>query len=290
MISERTPRPVIDEHEWQTGGRLVLRGSFLGPAGDPGTRYETVLRRIGSADSHVIGFTVEGERFRIEADLDRMPFFGSAIPLRDGEWNLYVRPAGTGTEALAELAYDVDRLADVTGQRVQAGRKWYRLMVTGHDQPLITAEPQLRRVEQGNFGQRSLRRGFYPAMLRTAPIRDAVLFISWKGKQCGDNPLGIAEELRRRGDDREHLWAVTDWSVRSRWRYAGAARHAGVLRGPGPVEVPDLQRRHAGPVPQAGRPGLPADLARHPAEEDRLRHLRPAVHQRYRLSTTWPRT
>jgi CDP-glycerol glycerophosphotransferase len=49
-------------------------------------------------------------------------------------------------------------------------------------------------------------------MLRT-PVRDQILFISWKGKQCGDNPLGIAEELRRRGDDREQLWAVTDWAV-----------------------------------------------------------------------------
>ena len=57
VLSERSPRPVIDEHEWQPDGRLVLRGSFLG-AGLPGAadRYETVLRRIGSADSHVIGF------------------------------------------------------------------------------------------------------------------------------------------------------------------------------------------------------------------------------------------
>ena len=220
VISERTPRPVIDEHEWRPDGRLVLRGSFLGAgllgaglpgAGSPG--YETVLRRIGSADSHVIGFGVEGERFSIEADLDRMPFFGSAIPLRDGEWNLYVRPAGGGSETLAELKYDHGRLADVAAQRVAAGRKWYRLMITGHDDPLITAEPQLRRVEQGNFGQRALRRGFYPAMLRSAPVRDSIFFVSWKGKQCGSHPLGIAEELRRRGDDREHLWAVTDWSV-----------------------------------------------------------------------------
>ena len=53
----------------------------------------------------MIGFQVEGERFSIEADLDRMPFFGSAIPLRDGEWNLYaarravrgrIRGAGRG--------------------------------------------------------------------------------------------------------------------------------------------------------------------------------------------------
>jgi len=211
VIAERTPRPVIDEHEWQPDGRLVLRGSFLG-AGS-GDRFETLLRRIGSADSHVIGFEVQDERFTIEADLNRMPFFGSAIPLRDGEWNLYVRPAGTGAEALAELAYDHGRLDGVTGQRVAAGHKWYRLVVTGYDSPLITAEPQLRRVEQGNFGARALRRGFYPALLRTAPLRDQVFFVSWKGKSCGDNPLGIAEELRRRGDDREHLWAVTDWSV-----------------------------------------------------------------------------
>src|ERR1039458_6864001 len=85
-------------------------------------------------------------------------------------------------------------------------------MITGHDDPMLTAEPQLRRIEQGNFAQRALRRGFYPAMGRT-PVRDSVFFVSWKGKQCGDNPLGIAAELRRRGDDREQLWAVTDWSV-----------------------------------------------------------------------------
>ena len=213
VLSERSPRPVIDEHEWQPDGRLVLRGSFLG-AGLPGAgdRYETVLRRIGSADSHVIGFQVDGERFSIEADLDAMPFFGSAIPLRDGEWNLYVRPAGGGAETLAELKYDHDRLGDVAAQRVAAGRKWYRLMITGHDDPLITAEPRLRRIEQGNFAQRALRRGYYPSMRRT-PVRESVFFVSWKGKQCGDNPLGIAEELRRRGDDREQLWAVTDWSV-----------------------------------------------------------------------------
>jgi CDP-glycerol glycerophosphotransferase len=212
VMAERTPRPVIDEHVWQRDGRLVLRGGFLGGLLGGSERYEMVLRRIGSGDSHVIPFEVEGERFSVEVDVDRVPFFGSAVPLRDGEWNLYVRPVGGDGAALAELKYDHDRVAAVTGDRVPAGRKWYRLIVTGHDDPLITAEPQLRRTEQGNFSQRALRRGFYPAMRRT-PVRDQIMFISWKGKQCGDNPLGIAEELRRRGDDREQLWAVTDWSV-----------------------------------------------------------------------------
>src|SRR5580693_7195712 len=148
VIAERAPRPVIDEHEWQPGGRLVLRGSFLGAGLAPDARYETMLRRIGSADSHVIGFAVDGERFSIEACLDEMPFFGSAIPLRDGEWNLFVRPVGGGPDTLAEIKYDHDRLGDVTGQRVPAGRKQYQLVVNGNDDPMITAEPQLRRVEQ----------------------------------------------------------------------------------------------------------------------------------------------
>jgi CDP-glycerol glycerophosphotransferase len=219
MMSARTPRPVIDSHEWHDDGRLVLRGSFLGAEGS----YETILRRVGSGDAHVIPFGLDGERFTIEADVERMPFFGERVPLRDGEWNLFVR-ATDSPGALAELKYDHDGLGSVSGARVEAGKKWYRFIVTGHDDPQITAEPRLRRTEQGNYAQRALRRGYYPLALR-APVRDSVLFVSWKGKQCGDNPLGIAAELRRRGDNREHLWVVNDWSV------PVPAGGTGVLRG-----------------------------------------------------------
>jgi CDP-glycerol glycerophosphotransferase len=238
VMAERTPRPVIDTHEWQDGGRLVLRGSFLGATGES---HDTVLRRIGSGDAHVIPFRLDGERFSVEVDVERMPFFGAEVSLRDGEWNLYVRADGS-PGVLAELKYDHDALGSVGGasgghggvvppgagrvggERVSAGKKWYRFIVTGHDNPLITAEPRLRRTEQGNYAQRALRRGYYPLALR-APLRDSVLFVSWKGKQCGDNPLGIAAELRRRGDNREHLWVVNDWSV------PVPAGGTGVLRG-----------------------------------------------------------
>ena len=57
-----------------------------------------------------------------------------------------------------------------------------------------------------------LRRAVYPIQSRR-PLRDAVLFASWKGKACTDNPLGIAEALRRRGDDREHIWVINDYST-----------------------------------------------------------------------------
>jgi CDP-glycerol glycerophosphotransferase len=53
---------------------------------------------------------------------------------------------------------------------------------------------------------------YYPLQQRRQ-LRDSVVFISFKGKSCNDNPLGISQELRRRGDDREHIWVVNDWSV-----------------------------------------------------------------------------
>jgi CDP-glycerol glycerophosphotransferase len=207
VMAERTPRPVIESHQWQADGRLVLRGSFPGGVGGS---YEAVFRRIGSADVHMLPVVLDGERFSVDIGVERMPFFGSAVPLRDGEWNLSVRPADGGEPA--ELKYDHDAVGAVTGERVAAGNKWYRFMVTGHDDPLLTAEPKLRRTEQGNYAQRALRRGYYPLAQR-APLRDDVLFLSWKGRQCGDNPLGVAAELRRRGDDRQQLWVVNDWAT-----------------------------------------------------------------------------
>ena len=216
VISERSPRPVIDEHEWQPDGRLVLRGSFLG-RWPPGAAPRRPVRD-GAAPDRVRRFPCHrlpgGGRALQHRGRPGRGCRSSARPSRCGTANGTCTSArrAAGSETLAELKYDHDRLGDVAGQRVPAGRKWYRLMITGHDDPLITAEPRLRRIEQGNFGQRALRRGYYPLMVRT-PVRDSVLFVSWKGKQCADNPLGIAEELRRRGDDREHLWAVTDWSV-----------------------------------------------------------------------------
>jgi CDP-glycerol glycerophosphotransferase len=77
---------------------------------------------------------------------------------------------------------------------------------------MITAEPRLRLSEQGTFNRRVLRRALYPIQARCS-LWDAVLFSSWNGKQCTDNPLGIAEELRRRGDQREQIWVVNDYCV-----------------------------------------------------------------------------
>jgi CDP-glycerol glycerophosphotransferase len=202
-------RPVIEEDTWGTDGRLTLRGSYPAAAK---AEYEVVLRRRGSTDQHVAGLSRDGDRFSAAIDVAKMPSFSEPMPLRDGAWDVFVRRAGAASAGLVTPAYDHARLARISDDDVDIGPKKYRFTTSGYDAPLILVKPALKHSEQGRFQQKVLRSAYYPLQQRL-PLRDSVVFISWKGKQCGDNPLGIAAELRRRGDDREHIWVVTDWSV-----------------------------------------------------------------------------
>jgi CDP-glycerol glycerophosphotransferase len=206
MLAEREPRALIESHAWDGAGALSLRGSYLGPSGGA---LDLVLRCPDASVEHVLPCDVDGDRFGVRLEPGAMPTFGRPLPLADGPWDVYARGAGG---RLTRAAYDHSRLAGISHRKVAVGPKLYAFTTAGYDSPVITAEPQLRLSEQGNFNRRVLRRAFYPIQARR-PLRDAVLFVSWKGKLCSDNPLGIAEELRRRGDDREHIWVVTDYAA-----------------------------------------------------------------------------
>ena len=206
VLAERAPRPVIESHAWGSDGTLELRGSYLG---DDGAGLAAVLRCPDASMEHVLPCDAGDGRFSVRLSPAAMPTFGRPLPLADGPWDLFARGAG-GT--LTRMACDHARLAGISHRKVAAGAKLYAFTTAGYDTPVITAEPQLRLSEQGNFNRRVLRRAFYPIQARR-PMRDAVLFVSWKGKQCTDNPRGIAAELRRRGDDREHIWVVTDYAA-----------------------------------------------------------------------------
>ena len=209
VLIRRGRRPVIQEHAWSPDGRLTLRGSYPFAAGQD---YEAVLRRRRSTDQHVIGAELEGDRFTINVDASAMPSFGQFLPLRDGIWDVGVRRVGDSGGGLVVPAYEHSRLAELQDAKVTSGLKTYRFTTSGYDTPIIEVSPVLRRREHGRVQRRMLRGIYYPVQQRL-PLRDSVMFVSWKGRQCGDNPLAIAEELRRRGDDREHIWAVNDWSV-----------------------------------------------------------------------------
>ncbi len=208
-LAERPPRPVIDKHSWTPEGGLLLAGGYLGPAE---TDLDLVLRRKGSSGEYVIGCDRDGERFSARIDAGAMPAFGNRLPLADGQWDIFARARDGAGGPVTGATYDHARLMEISHKKVAIGPKLYAFTTAGYDSPVITAEPRLRLSEQGNFNRQVLRRAFYPLQSRR-PLRDAVLFVSWNGKQCTDNPRGIADELRRRGDDREHLWVVTDYAA-----------------------------------------------------------------------------
>jgi CDP-glycerol glycerophosphotransferase len=208
-IIARRLRPLINEDSWSSDGRLTLRGSYPAPAGE---EFVVVLRRRSSTDQHAVPLTRDGDRFTAQIDVSRIPEFGQQNPLRDGLWDVFVRPSGDPDGELITPGYDHSRLAAVTGEKVDIGPKTYRFTTANWDTPLISVSAVLKLTEQGRFQRRILRSAYYPVQQRL-PLKDAVVFISWKGKQCGDNPLGIADELRRRGDNREHIWVVKDWAV-----------------------------------------------------------------------------
>jgi CDP-glycerol glycerophosphotransferase len=209
MIVRRDLRPVIDEHSWSENGTLTLRGSY---AGLPGQALEAVLHRRAATEIHILPLQRDGDRFSVDIAAAGMPSFGDRLPLRDGIWQLKVRPAGQASAQHVLPVYDHARLAEVTDHKVQFGPKTYVFTTTEYDFPMLTVAPALGRVEDGRIQRKVLRDMYYPLQQRRQ-LRDSVVFVSFKGKSCNDNPLGISQELRRRGDDREHIWVVNDWSV-----------------------------------------------------------------------------
>ena len=206
LVVGRSVRPVIEQHAWSEDGRLTLSGSF--PSSAEGS-YDALLRRRGSTDEHVLGFTRDGDRFTIEINPPAMPSFGKLLPLRDGSWDILVRRADG---QLIVPGYDHGRLSEIDDRKHVFGPKSYRFTTAGYDTPIVAVGPALKLAENGRVQRRVLRGVYYPLQAKL-PIRDAIVFVSWKGKQCGDSPRAIANELRRRGDQREHIWVVSDWSV-----------------------------------------------------------------------------
>src|SRR6266852_1593131 len=95
-------RPVIDAHSWTEQARLTLSGSY--PAA--GGALQAVLLHQASTDQHVLDVARSGDRFSIDVDAAAMQSFGRSVPLRDGAWDIYLRPAATAGGELITPGYD----------------------------------------------------------------------------------------------------------------------------------------------------------------------------------------
>jgi CDP-glycerol glycerophosphotransferase len=164
---------------------------------------------------HAFALRHEGEsrRFHARVPAARVPSLAGELPLRQGFWELLTRPIGTTTEAAGVpvmLAEDVHAQLPI---RTEVDHKPFALGTVRDGGAMVVVRSNLGRDERGPYHQRRLRTVAYPAA-RSEPLRDAVVYTSFGGRQCSDSPRAVHDELVRRGAPLEHLWVVADGMAR----------------------------------------------------------------------------
>lgn len=206
----RAAEPVATEAEWTPEGALRLRGergAWTGP-------MELVIRSPRSGIQHVFAVTdVPGGGFAAELRPAAIETLGGCVPLRAGAWHVCARPVGNDDEAaLVPLVIARPLLRRLPLETV-VEHKPFSLGAMAGDRALLAVERNLGDDERSLFHQRQLEDRVYRGG-RSAPLRNAVAYVSFGGRQCSDGPLRIHEELVGRGADVEHLWVVHDGMVR----------------------------------------------------------------------------
>jgi CDP-glycerol glycerophosphotransferase len=204
-LVEQVPRPLVRDAAWSEGGALRLAGEL--PPGSGALEILLVARDYGELRS--VPAEGGGDTFTATLSPARTRSLGGTVPLREGKWDLYARAAGVGDSAprvpLA-LSRDLHQRLPVS---TVVDHKPFALTATYDDRAVLVVERDLEQAERGQYHQRLMRDDVYVAR-RHEPLRDAVLYTSFDGRQYSDNPRAIHEELVRRGTRLEQLWVVRD--------------------------------------------------------------------------------
>ena len=228
----------------------------------------------------MIGCRRDGDRFSATAEPAAMPTFGEPLPLPDGPWDVLApvrRRAGDAGRLRPRPAGR--HLAQEGRGRAEAVRVHHRrVRLAGDHRRAAAAAVGAGQLQPAGAAPGALPDPVAAPAAGRGPVRELE-----RQAVHGQPPRDRRGAAPPRGRPRAHLGGDRLRGRGPRRRPGGAVRDRGVLRRARPLPVRDLQRRHAAVLPQAGGPGLPADLARDPAEEDRLRHRPPAVRQRHRL-------
>ena len=188
-----------------TGTERGFRLSGALPPGGDFAALELILRPSSGRETRAFPAEVSGSTWSVEVDPLAVPNFATSIRLRAGTWNILCRnglgpvtplPASAG--ALANLPLPL--ATDV--QRVTF--EWLF-----DERTVIRVRSALSENERGKANGTRLREKVYPK-LRQRPLRDAVLYNSFTGRQYSDSPRAVHEELVARGLPLTHAWVVTD--------------------------------------------------------------------------------
>ncbi|RKN36793.1 CDP-glycerol glycerophosphotransferase family protein [Streptomyces hoynatensis] len=209
-LHDRARQAVVDRLEWVGKGELLVEGSYTGP----GERMHFVLRHGERFEEHHLPLTWSESQSRFSVTLapDKMPQYNALLPLRTGRWYFSLRDRDawghTGDVPVKLRADLIDRIPlkkRVAGRTYTVNRRYF-------DRIFLGSGSALRADERGAYRQRQLREVLTPQFKRE-PLREAVFYNSFGGKQFSDSPRAVYEEFVRRGIEVEHLWSVADAQV-----------------------------------------------------------------------------
>jgi CDP-glycerol glycerophosphotransferase len=198
---------------WTAEGDLELEGERAGS--DAG---ELVFVARDLLIEHAFPLP-DGERFAVRVPATRVPSLAGELPLRQALWEVVARPAGTATDAHGVPAMVAEQLYGQLPIRTEVDHKPFAFGMRRDGAAVVVVRSDLGADERGPYRQRELRDTVYRAR-RSQPLRDAVVYASYDGRQCSDSPRAIHAELVRRGAPLEHLWVIADGMARAP---AGAA-------------------------------------------------------------------
>jgi CDP-glycerol glycerophosphotransferase len=204
----RAPQAVVTDARWSEDGVLELRGDLRSSEG----LHELVLHSRFRLEQHVFPLNWDAGSSRFEASVTpgRVPSLAGELPLRDGSWDLHTRRAGGGAMVPVVLP---QALYEQLPLRTVLGHKAFALGMSPEQNAVLVASRDLEDDERGGFHQRRLRETAY-AGHRSEPVREAVVYSSFNGRQYSDSPRAIHDELVRREAPLEHLWVVRDGMCR----------------------------------------------------------------------------
>ncbi|MFG2295924.1 CDP-glycerol glycerophosphotransferase family protein [Streptomyces sp. NPDC048603] len=209
------PSPPLVERASTENGVITLSGTFHKPAAHAGEEFELVLHNWrGEEYSHPVS-TADG-RFEAVFTPVLPEHYAGRATLPEGRWWPTLRPLSQAGTTAGLLGVDRGAPVQMTapalgGGPVTAGVDGRRIHVQSRffDRMAVVADSLRSPHDRARFHQRVMRDETYPK-LRTAPLRDVVVYSTFQGNGVGDAPLAVHRELVRRGAQLEHVWLVND--------------------------------------------------------------------------------
>ncbi|MFS1297546.1 bifunctional glycosyltransferase family 2 protein/CDP-glycerol:glycerophosphate glycerophosphotransferase [Streptosporangium longisporum] len=195
VLREQRPTFYVERVHWDEQGHLRLTGAPMRPIDGPAWLVVTSRNRFTERLFPLVDGTVTVTPEGSDTLAGRLPLpagtHGFSVRTGLGDMRVEFRPSAPleHISATRTFTFETDVMAEA--------------VFTVGDDLRASGRPKQQRL---------LREDFYPAR-RAEPLRPAVLFDSFGGRQFSDSPRAIYEELRRRGSDLEFMWLVRDGQV-----------------------------------------------------------------------------